>query len=65
VTAPPAQHRRATGLLFIVASAVAFGAMAIFARFAYADGVDTWTLLALRERAAAPCRAAATSPSRR
>jgi len=29
--------------------------MAIFARFAYADGVDTWTLLALRFTIAAAC----------
>ena len=32
----------------MVASAVAFGAMAILARFAFASGVDTVTLLALR-----------------
>ena len=32
----------------IVASSLAFGAMAVFARYAYADGVDTSTLLALR-----------------
>ncbi len=55
MTPPPAQGRRAAGLLFIVASAVAFGAMAIFARFAYADGVDTWTLLALRFGIASAC----------
>ena len=39
---------RAVGIAFVVASAAAFGAMAIFARYAYADGVDTATLLALR-----------------
>ena len=40
--------QRLSGVAFVVASAVAFGAMAIFARFAYRDGVDTTTLLALR-----------------
>jgi drug/metabolite transporter (DMT)-like permease len=43
------------GIAYIAASATAFGAMAIFARFAYADGVDTWTLLALRFTIAAAC----------
>ena len=38
----------ATGTAFVVASAVAFGAMAILARVAFASGVDTPTLLALR-----------------
>ena len=38
----------AAGIAFVVASAAAFGAMAIFARYAYGDGVDTPTLLALR-----------------
>ena len=36
------------GIAFVVASAIAFGAMAILARFAFASGVDTTTLLALR-----------------
>ena len=36
------------GFVFVIASAAAFGAMAILARFAYASGVDTPTLLALR-----------------
>ena len=40
--------RRRGGVAYIVASAVCFGAMAIMARFAYASGVDTTTLLALR-----------------
>jgi drug/metabolite transporter (DMT)-like permease len=40
--------RRPGGVAYIVASAVCFGAMAIMARFAYASGVDTTTLLALR-----------------
>ena len=44
-----AQARRVrTGIAFVVVSAVAFGAMAILARFAFASGVDTTTLLALR-----------------
>jgi len=38
----------AGGVALVVASATAFGAMAIFARRAYADGIDTATLLALR-----------------
>ncbi len=40
--------RRTAGIAFVVASAAAFGAMAILARIAYASGVDTATLLALR-----------------
>jgi drug/metabolite transporter (DMT)-like permease len=54
---PPAIDRRehATGIAFIVASAVAFGTMAILARTAYADGVDTRTLLASRFSIAAAC----------
>jgi drug/metabolite transporter (DMT)-like permease len=46
---------RLTGILFIVLSAVAFGAMPIFARFAYADGVTPVTLLFLRFTIAATC----------
>lgn len=42
------ERRRATGIAYVVASATAFGAMAIMARIAYASGVDTATLLALR-----------------
>jgi drug/metabolite transporter (DMT)-like permease len=49
---------RATGVAFVVGSALAFGAMAIMARLAYADGVDTPTLLALRFSIAAACLAA-------
>lgn len=41
-------RRRAVGVVCIVASALAFGTMAILARIAYASGVDTATLLALR-----------------
>lgn len=59
---PPAPgDGRAFGVACIVGSALAFGAMAIFARFAYADGVDTWTLLALRFGIAAACLAALAS----
>lgn len=54
----PAQRaRRVGGIACIVASALAFGAMAILARVAYADGVDTATLLALRFTLAAACLA--------
>ena len=48
---------RTTGIAFIVASALSFGAMAILARVAYADGVDTTTLLALRFAIAFVCLA--------
>jgi len=41
-------RRVRAGIAYVVASAVAFGAMAILARFAFASGVDTATLLALR-----------------
>jgi len=49
-TDPAGTGRRArvAGIVFIVGSALAFGAMAIFARIAYASGIDTVTLLALR-----------------
>jgi drug/metabolite transporter (DMT)-like permease len=43
-----AAGRVRTGIAFVVTSAIAFGAMAILARFAFASGVDTTTLLALR-----------------
>ncbi|MGE5087960.1 MAG: DMT family transporter [Candidatus Levyibacteriota bacterium] len=49
---------RLAGVAFIVASALAFGAMAIFARIAYASGIDTSTLLALRFTIAAAVLAA-------
>jgi drug/metabolite transporter (DMT)-like permease len=48
------RSRRVTGIACIVASAIAFGTMAILARAAYASGVDTLTLLALRFAIAAP-----------
>jgi drug/metabolite transporter (DMT)-like permease len=48
-TAAPASGARAMqGALFVAASALSFGAMPIFARAAYADGVDARTLLLLR-----------------
>lgn len=40
--------QRITGIFFIAVSAAAFGTLAIFGRFAYADNVDTFTLLFLR-----------------
>ncbi|MCZ2128378.1 MAG: DMT family transporter [Anaerolineales bacterium] len=40
--------RRTIGIFFIAVSAAAFGTLAIFGRFAYADNVDTFTLLFLR-----------------
>src|SRR5450759_1109735 len=39
---------RLIGVVLIVISAAAFGTLAIFGRYAYADGLDTFTLLALR-----------------
>lgn len=39
---------RLAGAMFIVVSAMAFGTLAIFSRYAYADGSDTFTILALR-----------------
>lgn len=41
-------RRRNVGIACVVASAIAFGAMAILARVAFASGVDTVTLLATR-----------------
>jgi intracellular septation protein A len=41
-------HPRLIGLLWIFLSATGFGAMPIFARFAYADGVDLPSMLFLR-----------------
>ena len=37
-----------TGILFIAVSAASFGTLAIFGRFLYADGLDTFTMLFLR-----------------
>ena len=36
------------GALFVLISAIGFGSMALFANMAYADGVDTFSLLTLR-----------------
>jgi drug/metabolite transporter (DMT)-like permease len=48
---------RAAGILLTVLSAASFGTLAIFGRFAYAAGLDTFTLLALRFGMAAVCMA--------
>jgi drug/metabolite transporter (DMT)-like permease len=39
---------RALGITFIIISAASFGTLAIFGWYAYADGLDTFTLLFLR-----------------
>lgn len=39
---------RLTGIVLVTVSAAAFGALAILGRYAYADGIDTSTLLFLR-----------------
>lgn len=39
---------RLIGVLLIIISAASFGTLAIFGRYAYADGIDTFTLLFLR-----------------
>ena len=39
---------RILGVLLIIISAASFGTLAIFGRYAYADGLDTFTLLFLR-----------------
>lgn len=44
----PARGGRGLGVVYVVASALCFGSMAIFARVAYAQGVDPSTLLLLR-----------------
>jgi drug/metabolite transporter (DMT)-like permease len=44
---------RLIGVLLIVISATSFGTLAIFGRYAYADGIDTFTLLFMRFTAAA------------
>lgn len=40
--------KRLTGILLIALSAASFGTLAIFGRFAYADGMDIFTLLFFR-----------------
>jgi len=47
-SAPPRRARTASGIAYISLSALGFGSMAVFARRAYAAGVDTPTLLLLR-----------------
>jgi drug/metabolite transporter (DMT)-like permease len=44
---------RIVGVLLIIISAASFGTLAIFGRYAYGDGIDTFTLLFLRFTAAA------------
>jgi drug/metabolite transporter (DMT)-like permease len=39
---------RLLGVVLVVISAASFGTLAIFGRYAYADGIDTFTLLFLR-----------------
>jgi drug/metabolite transporter (DMT)-like permease len=39
---------RLIGALFVIISATSFGTLAILGRYAYADGMDTFTILALR-----------------
>jgi drug/metabolite transporter (DMT)-like permease len=50
---PRPRRRAAAGILFVAASALAFGSLPIFAREAYAAGVDASTLLLLRFSVAA------------
>ncbi|HET7142407.1 MAG TPA: DMT family transporter [Anaerolineales bacterium] len=40
--------KRLVGILLITVSAASFGTLAIFGRYAYADGMDTFTVLFLR-----------------
>jgi drug/metabolite transporter (DMT)-like permease len=47
-TAPGVRRDQVVGTLYILASGLCFGSMAIFARMAYASGVDIPTLLLLR-----------------
>jgi drug/metabolite transporter (DMT)-like permease len=42
------RHQRIVGTLWVILSATGFGAMAIFAKLAYGDGVDLPTMLFLR-----------------
>lgn len=48
VVARPRAPSTAVGIAYVAASAVCFGTLPIFARLAYASGVDTSTLLLLR-----------------
>jgi drug/metabolite transporter (DMT)-like permease len=56
--------RRALGAVYVVASALCFGSMPIFGRFAFAAGVDTSTLLLLRFSIAAAVMWAAVAVKR-
>src|SRR5690349_8858679 len=47
--------KQLTGILLIAISAASFGTLAIFGRFLYADGLDTFTMLFLRFGFAAVC----------
>src|SRR6266498_346593 len=40
--------KQLTGIFLIAVSAASFGTLAIFGRFLYADGLDTFTMLFLR-----------------
>jgi drug/metabolite transporter (DMT)-like permease len=44
---------RLVGIILIIISAASFGTLAIFGRYAYADGIDTFTLLFMRFTTAA------------
>jgi len=59
VDAGPATHnqarRLAVGIVYILASAMCFGSMPIFARLALGEGVDVSTLMLLRFTLAAVC----------
>jgi drug/metabolite transporter (DMT)-like permease len=44
----PVTGNRVLGVLLIVASAISFGTLAIFGRYAFADGIDIFTVLFLR-----------------
>ncbi|TVQ25404.1 MAG: DMT family transporter [Spirochaetaceae bacterium] len=48
IGAPMKTNTQTIGTILVVVSAVSFGAMAIFARIAYADGMDPASLLLLR-----------------
>jgi drug/metabolite transporter (DMT)-like permease len=48
-------RRAASGILYILASAICFGSMPVLVRFAYVSGVDVTTLLLLRFSIAAAC----------
>jgi drug/metabolite transporter (DMT)-like permease len=57
----PAQRRSLVGLLLCVASAAAFGAMAVLGKLAYEAGVGVMTLLVVRFALASGCLAALSS----